>query len=57
MVFFGLQNSVVPLEAGEKTFLSTLNVMIVQMVRNEHVRFGGHIDIDVRYKILHLDVV
>jgi hypothetical protein len=22
------------------------------MVRNEHVRFGGHVDIEVSYKIL-----
>jgi hypothetical protein len=34
---------------GKKTFLSTLNVMILQMVRNECVRFG--VDIEVRYKI------
>jgi hypothetical protein len=37
---------------GEKTFSSTLNVMISQMVRNESVRFGRHIDIEVSYKIL-----
>jgi hypothetical protein len=29
-----------------------LNVMILQTVRNECVRFGGHVDIEVRYKIL-----
>jgi hypothetical protein len=28
--------------------LSTLNVMILQTVRNECVRFGGHVDIEVR---------
>jgi hypothetical protein len=27
------------------------------MVRNERLRFGGHIDIEVRYKILQLDVL
>jgi hypothetical protein len=42
---------------GKKTFLSTLNVMILQTVRNECVRFGGHVDIEVRYKILWLDVL
>jgi hypothetical protein len=42
---------------GKKAFLSTLNVMILQMVRNECVRFGGHVDIEVRYKILRLDVL
>jgi hypothetical protein len=26
------------------------------MVRNESVRFGRHIDIEVSYKILHLEV-
>jgi hypothetical protein len=29
---------------GKKTFLSTLNVMILQTVRNECVRFGRHVD-------------
>jgi hypothetical protein len=37
---------------SKKTFSSTLNVMISQMVRNESVRFGRHIDIEVSYKIL-----
>jgi hypothetical protein len=31
--------------------------MIFQMVRIERVRFGGHVDIEVRYKILWLDVL
>jgi hypothetical protein len=34
-----------------------LNVMILQTVRNECVRFGGHVDIEVGYKILQLDVL
>jgi hypothetical protein len=34
-----------------------LNVMILQTVRNEYVRFGGHVDIEVSYKILQLDVL
>jgi hypothetical protein len=42
---------------GKKTFLSTLNVMILQMVRNECVRFGEHVDIEVSYKILRLDIL
>jgi hypothetical protein len=29
-----------------------LNIMILQTVRNECVRFGGHVDIEVSYKIL-----
>jgi hypothetical protein len=31
--------------------------VILQMVRNECVRFGGHVDIEVRSKILRLDVL
>jgi hypothetical protein len=34
-----------------------LNVMISQMVRNECVRFGRHVDIQVSYKILQLEVL
>jgi hypothetical protein len=49
---------IIPLRAlGKKTFLSTLNIMVLQMVRNECVRFGGHVDIEVSYKILCLDVL
>jgi hypothetical protein len=45
-----------PLAGAKKTFFSTLNVMISQMVRNESVRFGRHIDTEVSYKILQLEV-
>jgi hypothetical protein len=45
-----------PFAGAKKTFSSTLNVMILQMVRNESVRFGRHIDIEVRYKILQLEI-
>jgi hypothetical protein len=31
--------------------------MILQTVRNECVRFGGHVDIEFNYKILQLDVL
>jgi hypothetical protein len=41
----------------KKTFLSTLNVMILQMVKNECVRFGEHVDIEVSYKTLQLKVL
>jgi hypothetical protein len=44
-------------EEGKKTFLSTLNIMILQTMKNECVRFGGHVDIEVSYKILWLDVL
>jgi hypothetical protein len=45
-----------PLARAKKTFSSTLNVMISQMVRNESVRFGRHIDIEVNYKIFWLEI-
>jgi hypothetical protein len=51
--FFWSSKLCCPLWAqGKKPFLSTLNVMILQTVRNECVRFGGHVDIEVSYKIL-----
>jgi hypothetical protein len=31
--------------------------MISQMVKNESVRFGGHIGIEVSYRILRLEVL
>jgi hypothetical protein len=57
MVFLALKLCC-PLKAQwKKAFFSTLNIMISQMVRNECVRFGGHVDIEVNYKILQLDVL
>jgi hypothetical protein len=46
-----------PLALGKKSSLSTLNVMILQMVRNECARFGGHVNIEVSYKILRLETL
>jgi hypothetical protein len=57
MGFLAFETLLSPLGAREKTFWSTLNVMILQTVRNECVRFGGHVDIEVSYKILRLDVL
>jgi hypothetical protein len=31
--------------------------MILETVRNECVRFGGHVDLEVNYEILWLDVL
>ena len=42
---------------GGNFFLSPLNVMMLEMARNERRRFGGQVDIEVRYKILRLDVL
>jgi hypothetical protein len=41
----------------KKTFCLILNVMISQTVKNECVRFGGQVDIEVSYKILQLQVL
>jgi hypothetical protein len=38
-------------------FFSTLNLMILQTIWNEWVRFGGHVNIQVSYKILRLEVL
>jgi hypothetical protein len=40
----------------KKPFFPTLNVMILQMVRNECIRFGGHVEVQVSYKILVLNI-
>jgi ABC-type phosphate transport system ATPase subunit len=46
-----------PSGIGKKTFLSTLNAMILQIVRIECIRFGGHAHLQIRYKILQLKVL
>jgi hypothetical protein len=53
----GFQNSAIPLRRKGKKIFVNLNVMILQAVKNECVRFGRHVDIEVRYKILRLDVL
>jgi hypothetical protein len=40
----------------KQTFSSILNFMILQMVRNECVKFDRHVDRQVNYKILWLKV-
>jgi hypothetical protein len=45
-----------PLVHGKKTFSSTLKFMVLQMVRNESVKFGRHVDKQVKHKILWLKV-
>jgi hypothetical protein len=57
MVFFAFKTLLSTLDTVKFIFLSTLNVIILHTVRNECVRFGGHVDIEVRYKILRLDVL
>jgi hypothetical protein len=55
--FFGLQNTAIPLGHSGIFSFSTLNLMIFQTVRNWHLRFGGHVGIQVSSKILRLDVL
>jgi hypothetical protein len=56
VVFLDPKRLLSPWARVKKTFSSTLNVMILQIVRNGSVRFGRHIDIKVSYKILWLQV-
>jgi hypothetical protein len=52
VVFWTPKDCCPPWAGVKKTFSSTLNVMISQMVRNENIRFGRCINIEVNYKIL-----
>jgi hypothetical protein len=55
--FFWTPKDCYPPFAGANLFFSSiLNVMISQMVRNESEQFGRHIDIEVSYKILQLEI-
>jgi hypothetical protein len=45
-----------PLDGEKRTFSSTLNIMILQMIRTDSVRFGRLIDKEVSYKILQLEI-
>jgi hypothetical protein len=56
VVFGASKNLLYPSGIGEKKKSSTSNVMICQTVRNECIRFGGHAHLEVRYKILQLEV-
>jgi hypothetical protein len=56
VVFLYPKRLLSPMDKGKNTFSSTMNVMISQMVRNESVRFGRHIDIEVSYKIIQLEL-
>jgi hypothetical protein len=51
IVFWAFKTLLSPFGTGKKTFLSTLNIMILQTVRNECTRFGGLVDIEVSNKI------
>jgi hypothetical protein len=57
VVFRAFETLLSSFGTGKKTFKKNLNVMISQMVRNECIRFGGHADIEVSYKILQLEIL
>jgi hypothetical protein len=57
MVFLAFKTLLSHQSAVEFFIFSTLNIMILQTVRNECIRFGGLVDIEVSYKILRLDVL
>jgi hypothetical protein len=56
MVFLASEHCCPSWAQWKKTFSSTLNVTILQMVRSEYARFGGHVGVQVSYKILRLEV-
>ena len=55
MVFLTLKTLLSSLD--RRTFLSTVNIMIMQRIRKKCVRFGGYVDIEVIYKILWLQIL
>jgi hypothetical protein len=56
MVFLAPKTLMYPSSTWEKYIFPTLTIMILQMVRNECVRFGGHVEVQVSYRILWLEV-
>jgi hypothetical protein len=52
VVFLASKTLLFAIGTRKETFSSTLNFMISEMVRNECVKFGKHIDRQVNYKIL-----
>jgi hypothetical protein len=57
MVFLAPETLLYLLGTMEKNFLFDFECLISQTVRNECVRFGGHVDIEVSSKILQLEVL
>jgi hypothetical protein len=46
----------IPCAQAKKLYYPPSNLTILQTIRNKCVRFGGHVDIQVSYKILRLEV-
>jgi hypothetical protein len=55
--FWPTKHCCTSLAQWKKTFCFTLDLMSLLMVRNEYLRFGGHVGIQVSYKILQLEVL
>ena len=55
--FWAFKTMMSPFGTRKFFFLPTLSLMISQTVRNEYTRFGGHLDIEISYKILQLDIL
>jgi hypothetical protein len=56
VVFLDPKRLLSPSDKGKKNFFFNFECYVLQMVRNESVRFGRHIDIEVSYKILLLEL-
>jgi hypothetical protein len=58
MVFLAPNTLLYPLSTRKKfkKKISALNIMILQMVRNQYVRFSWHVEIQVSSKILQLEL-
>jgi hypothetical protein len=57
VVFWPFKTLLSPFGTGGILFLSTLHVVISQTVRNECARFGRHVDIEVSYEVLQLEIL
>jgi hypothetical protein len=57
MVFLASETLQSLSSAVEKNFFFNFECYILQTVRSECVRFGGHVGIQVSYKILQLEVL
>jgi hypothetical protein len=52
IAFLAFKTLLYPSSIRNFYFFSTLNIMLLQMVRNESIRFGAHVDLQLSYKIL-----
>jgi hypothetical protein len=55
--FLAFKTLLSPFGTREKNFFVNLNDMILQTIRNECAKFGGHVGIEVSYKILCLKIL